>query len=83
MLKAVTGAGLILVGLGVPFSHAGYDHAHAYRHTNIAVFFETSYRGTVHSSWTMGCAIGGAGGAIAPPDFYLVGQPILYAPPDF
>ena len=31
----------------------------------------------------MGCAIGVAGGAIAPPDFYLVGQPILYALPDF
>ena len=32
---------------------------------------------------TMECAIGVAGGAIAPPDFNLVGQPILYAPPDF
>ena len=28
-------------------------------------------------------AIGVAGGAIAPPDLNLVGQPILYAPPDF
>ena len=27
--------------------------------------------------------MGVAGGAIAPPDFNLVGQPILYAPPDF
>ena len=31
----------------------------------------------------MECAIGVAGGAITPPDFNLVGQPILYAPPDF
>ena len=31
----------------------------------------------------MECAIGLAGGAIAPPDFNLVGQVIHYAPPDF
>ena len=31
----------------------------------------------------MECAIGVAGGAIAPPDFNLVGQSILNAPPDF
>ena len=37
----------------------------------------------IHVHVRMGCAIGMAGGAIAPPDFYLVGQPILYAPPDF
>ena len=31
----------------------------------------------------MECSIGGAGGAIAPPDFNLVGQIIHYAPPYF
>ena len=31
----------------------------------------------------MECAIGGAGRAIAPLDFNLVGQTIHYAPPDF
>ena len=31
----------------------------------------------------MECAIGVAGGAIAPPNFNLVGQTMHYAPPDF
>jgi len=31
----------------------------------------------------MECAIGGAGGAMAPPDFSLVGLAIHLAPPDF
>ena len=48
---------------------------------NINLYF-VWVQGTLYIIYHEG-AIGVAGGAIAPPDFHLVGQAIHYAPPDF